>query len=135
MFSNREWRYITSLKSLTRDEYGRMWTASSELDGYLLHLPWWAKDRTIDKTCLLYQVDSNGKLYILSIVHICRIQTSTHGMVLLYKTDARHARLEYYYVPKGRWGHIGLMSISPFGGAHVAPKLPFDPPRVQKPNE
>ena len=122
MFTRREWQYITSLKSLTRDEYGRMWTANNELNGVLLYLPWWAKDRIVDKTCLLYQVDSKGQLFILCIVHVWKIHTSADSMLISYKTDARHARLEQYVVPKGRWGHVGLMAISPYGGAHVAPK-------------
>ena len=131
MFTTREWRYITSLKSLTRDEYGRMWAADCKLNGFLLYLPWWAKDRIVDKTCLLYQVDSKGQLFILCIVHVWKIQTSSKGMLIIYKTDARHARLEYHYVPKGHWGHVGLMTIYPYGGAHVAPKLSFGPPQTQ----
>lgn len=124
MFTNREWKYISSMKSLMCDEYGRMWSACGDLNGYLLYLPWWAKDRTIDKTCLLYQVDSKGQLYILCIFHVCRIRTSARAMLIEYKTDARHALLEHYYVPKGRWGRIGIMSISPFGAAPVAPNFP-----------
>jgi len=124
MFTNHEWEYITSLKSLTRDEHGRGWTASDDLNGYLLYLPWWAKDRVVDKTCLLYQVDSKGQLFILCILHVWRIQTSARAMLIEYKTDARHAQLEHYHVPKGRWGHLGLRSISPFDGAHAAPKMP-----------
>lgn len=122
MFSNDEWRYISSLKSLTRDEYGRMWTASHRLNGFLAHLPWWAKDRRLDETCLLYQVDSKGELYILCILHVWRIQTTKTDMVIAYKTDARHACLEQYRVRKERWGHVGLMAISPFGGAPAAPR-------------
>lgn len=135
MFTNREWRYITSLKSLTRDEYGRLWTATPDLNGFLLHLPWWAKDRVVDKTCLLYQVDSKGELFILNILHVWRIETGSHGMLIKYKSDARHARLEEYYVTKGRWGNVGLMTISPFGGAHVAPKTTFAPPPAQTASE
>lgn len=115
MFSHKEWTYISSLKSLTRDEYGHMWKASDDFNGFLSYLPWWALDQRLDKTCLLYQVDSKGQLFLLCIMYVCKIVTSLHSMSIFYKTDKRHARLEIYKIPKYRWGHIGLMSISPIG--------------------
>ena len=128
MFTVKEWKYITSLKSLTCDEYGRAWTASDELNGFLSHLPWWAQDQRLDRTCLLYQVDSKGQLFFLCILHVCSIQTSSTGMTIQYKTDTRHACLEWYYVPKWRWGRVGLMTICPFGGEHVAPRTTVSAP-------
>lgn len=129
MFSRKEWRYIENLKSLSCDEHGRMWKATNDINGFLIHLPWWAKDNPLEKTCLLYQVDSKGQLFLLCIMHVRKIKTSNDSMLILYTTDARHARLEIWPVPKWRWGQVGLMTISPFGGAHVLPKMPGQPPQ------
>lgn len=130
MFSRKEWRYIEHLKSLSRDDYGRMWKPTGNINGFLTHLPWWAKDRTLEKTCLLYQVDSKGQLFLLCIMHVRKIKTTSDSMLILYTTDARHARLEIWTVPKWRWGRLGLMSISPFGDAHALPTMPGQPPQV-----
>lgn len=129
MFTNKEWRYIENLKSLSCDEHGRMWKATNNINGFLIHLPWWAKDNPLEKTCLLYQVDSKGQLFLLCIMHVRQIKTTVDSMLILYTTDARHARLEIWPVPKWRWGRVGLMTISAFGGAHVLPKMPGQPPQ------
>lgn len=128
MFSRKEWRYIENLKSLSYDEHGRGWKPTNNINGFLIHLPWWTKDNPLEKTCLSYQVDSKGQLFLLSIIHVRQIKTSTDSMQILYTTDARHARLEIWSVPKWRWGRIGLTSISPSDGAHVLPKMPGQPP-------
>jgi len=119
MFSKKEWHYIENLKSLSYDEHGRGWKATNNINGFLIHLPLWAKDNPLEKTCLSYQVDSKGQLFLLSIIHVRQIKTTT---------DARHVRLEIWSVPKWRWGRIGLRSISPSDGAHVLPKMPGQPP-------
>ena len=124
MFSRKEWRYIEHFKSLSRDDYGRMWEASNHINGFLIHLPWWAKDNKLEQTCQLYQVDSKGQLFLLCIMHVRKIKTSIDSISIIYTTDARHARLECYRVPKWRWGRVGLMSISPFGDAHVLTTMP-----------
>ena len=56
-------------------------------------------------------------------MHVRKIKTTSDSMLILYTTDARHARLEIWTVPKWRWGRLGLMSISPFGDAHVLPMM------------
>ena len=124
----KEFGYIENLKSLSCDEHGRMWKASGNINGFLIHLPWWAKDEILEKTCLLYQVDSKGQLFLLCLMHVRKIKTSVDSMLILYTTDARHARLEIYSVPKWRWGRMGLMTISPFGDAHVLPTMSVYPP-------
>jgi len=123
MYSRKEWRYMEHLKSLSRDDYGHMWAATNHLNGFLTHLPWWTKDQKLEKTCLLYQVDSKGQLFLLCIMHVRRIRTSAHTMHILYTTDARHARLLCYRVPKWRWDRVGLMSISSFGDVRGPPML------------
>ena len=129
MFSRKEWRYIENLKSLSCDEHGRMWKPTDDINGFLINLPWWAKDKILEKTCLLYQVDSKGQLFLLCIMHVRQIKTTADSMLILYTTDARHARLEIWTVPKWRWGRVCLMSISPFDGAHVLPKMSGQPPQ------
>ena len=130
MFSRKEWCYIEKLKSLSCDDFGRMWKPTDNINGFLIHLPWWTKDKILDKTCLLYQVDSKGRLFLLCIMHVRKIKTSAESMLILYTTDARHARLEMWSVPKWRWGQVGLMTISPSGGEHVLPTMPGQPPQV-----
>jgi hypothetical protein len=115
MLSAKKWNYISNLKTLTRDEYGHMWTAENSLNGYLAYLPWWALDQKLNKTCLLYQVDSKGKLFILCIMYIVHIRTHPEGYTIIYSNDKEHARLHTYRITKLRLNKVGIMSIQPFG--------------------
>ena len=85
----KKWNYISNLKTLTRDEFGHMWSLENSLNGYLAHLPWWALDQKLNKTCLLYQVDSKGKLFILCIMYIVHIRTYDIILLFIPTTTAR----------------------------------------------
>ena len=121
MWSAKKWNYISNLKTLTRDEHGHMWSAENSLNGYLTHLPWWALDRKLNKTCLLYQVDSKGKLFILCIMYIVHIKTHREGYTIIYTHDKEHARLHTYRINKWRLTNVGIMSIQPFGVSRESP--------------
>ena len=98
---------------LTQDSNGFEWNTNDEtLNGYIGHLPWWAFDREIKQDCLLYQVDSNGKLYFLQIIHVIKIKTGSKRDCILYKIDSRHAKLQLYSIPHGFRFKIGLKSMS-----------------------
>ena len=122
MFSTKKWEYISNLKSLTRDEYGHMWSSENSLNGYLAHLPWWALDNKLNKTCLLYQVDSKGQLFLLCIMHIVHIKTHRLGYTIIYKNDKEHARLHTFRVNRMRLNRIGITTIQPFGVSRDSPK-------------
>lgn len=80
MFSIKEWCYIKNFKSLSCDEHGRSWKATNNINGFLIHLHLWAKDHPLEKTCLLYQVDSKGRLFLLSIMHVRQIKTTNDSI-------------------------------------------------------
>ena len=66
---------ISTPAFLSQDSNGFNWdTRDDTLNGYIGKLPWWAFDRDINQDCLLYQVDSTGKLYLLQIMHILKIK-------------------------------------------------------------
>lgn len=111
MLSAKKWNYISNLKTLTQDEFGHTWFAENSLNGYLAYLPWWGLDQKINKTCLLYQVDSKGKLYILCIMYIIRIRTHCEGYTIVYSHDKEHARLHTYRINKMRLNKVGIMSL------------------------
>ena len=97
---------------LNRDSNGFNWDTQDEtLNGYIGKLPWWAFDRKIEQDCLLYKVDSNGKLYILQIIHVIKIRTGLNRDCIIYKIDSRHAKLKSYYIPHGLRFKIGLKSM------------------------
>jgi len=122
MLSAKKWNYISNLKTLTRDEYGHMWTAENSLNGYLSYLPWWALDQKLNQTCMLYQVDSKGKLFILCIMYIVHIRTHSEGYTLIYSHDKGHARLHTHRINKWRLNKVGIMSIQPFGVSRASPE-------------
>jgi len=98
---------------LTQDSNGCVWNTNDEtLNGYIGYLPWWALDREIEQDCLLYKVDSNGKMYFLQIIHVIKIKTGLKRDCIIYKIDSRHAKLELYYIPRGLRFKIGLKSMS-----------------------
>lgn len=97
---------------LSQDSNGFKWdTRDDTLNGYIGKLPWWAFDRDINQDCLLYQVDSTGKLYLLQIMHILKIKTRLNKYVITYKLDSRHAKVNIYCVPHGLRFNLGLKSM------------------------
>ncbi len=97
---------------LTQDSNGFKWDIRDDtLNGYIGKLPWWALDTNIDQDCLLYQVDSNGKLYILQMIHILKIITGTDKYIITYKLDSRHAKIDLYCVPHGLKFKLGIKSM------------------------
>lgn len=118
MFSIKEWCYIKNFKSLSCDEHGRSWKATNNINGFLIHLHLWAKDHPLEKTCLLYQVDSKGRLFLLSIMHVRQIKTTNDSILILYTADARHACLEIWSIPKWRWAESVLCRF-PHPTAHT----------------
>lgn len=111
MFSTKEWAEIEQPKILLSDQHGQYWKVDHNINSSLRNLHWSNLDQPIEKYCILYQMDSNGALLILQIMFIVEIWTQPNQYVIIYKTDQRHARLEYYLVARGRLGHIGLCSV------------------------
>jgi len=123
MFANKDWDHISNLKQLTRDNCGHLWKQDEKLNSVLVHLPWWAKDRSLDMWCLLYQLNSKGGLHILCIMYVLQIRTSAKCMSIWYKNDKRHARIKTFRVSKWRWNQVGLMATTPFYGEFSSPSL------------
>ena len=97
---------------LSQDSNGFKWDTKDEsLNGYIGKLPWWAFDRDLGQDCLLYQVDSTGKLHLLQIIHILKITTCLDRYVIRYKLDSRHARVHLHCVSYGLKNKLGIKSM------------------------
>ena len=66
----KKWNYISNLKTLTRDEFGHMWSLENSLNGYLAHLPWWALDQKLNYSCTKWILKENFLYYVLCILSI-----------------------------------------------------------------
>ncbi len=113
MYSKREWAEIVQPKILLSDQHGQYWGVDEKMNGFLRNVHWSHLDQPLKRYCILYQIDSNGALLILQIMFVVEIMTLSQRYVIVYKTDKRHALLEYYFVARGRLGHIGLCSVVP----------------------
>ena len=111
VMSDKEWDIVSNPKYLSCDQHGFPCEFNCKINGFLSHLPWWTLDQDVGQDCLLYQVDSNGALYLLQIIHVYKIYSSLKGYTIYYKHDVRHAKLNVYFVPRARLSHIGLMSL------------------------
>lgn len=111
--SLEEMKAIASVARLDMDSNGVRWnTLDSDINSFIAHLPWWALDRDLGKDCLMFQVDSQGSLQLLQILHVVRITTQPDKVNIWYKLHAHHAKIEVCFVPKGRWRKVGLKSIN-----------------------
>jgi len=97
---------------LSTDSNGFGWDINDEtLNGFVGNLPWWAFDKNINQDCLIYQVDSKGKLYLLQVMHILKITTMSNKYVITYKLDSRHAKIKLFCVPYWLKFRMGLKSM------------------------
>jgi len=111
--SLEEMKVIGSVARLDMDSNGVRWnTLDSDINAFIAHLPWWALDCDLGKDCLMFQVDSQGSLQLLQILHVVRITTLPDKVNIWYKLHAHHAKIEVCFVPKGRWRKVGLKSIN-----------------------
>lgn len=113
MLSSAQWEEIMTPKQLICDQHGQRWEADNEINCFMSRLPWWCLDRDLQRNCVLYQVDTNGALRLIQLIYICYIRTLSDKIVIVYKTDERHARLEHHFLPLAFVSKVGLMSVVP----------------------
>ena len=109
--TSKERKLMQKKKFMCKDQFGSIWKYTYEINGFIGKLPGYVYDTELRSFMLLYQVDSNGALYIIQTIYVVKIITQAHKMIIVYKQHELDANLDYYIVPRLKWHHIGLTSL------------------------